>query len=100
MTYGSGRTYLSSKGKLPQKEHFAVIVYSQHYVAGDQRSIDTPGHGYPGGYESSIEYIAFDSEEDLKQWIRENQRFSSGKSYDVISAKPVKIETEIQVKVS
>lgn len=55
------------------KEHFSILVYktSSTYVPGDERSRTNPGHGYPGGYETTndIYHYVTTSEKVLNEAI-------------------------------
>lgn len=73
---------------------------SSHWVEGDQRSRDCPGHGYPEGWETTISLSLheFDTADQLTSWL-ERQRGFSNKEYRLIQFEELKAETTISVQV-
>lgn len=94
-------TYCSNGGDVPKGEHYAIIEFGQIYIEGDDRSKKNPGHGYPGGYESTVKYIAYT---DINEWTAEITRRQKDSFYKdkfvAIKSTPAKITTEIQVSIS
>lgn len=88
--------YVTQKTDLPITSHIAILVFSQRYIEGDERSRTNPGHGYPASYENKTEYIAFDSEDELARWIQINQHAS----FAVFHSTPKKVETRVSVSLS
>lgn len=78
----------------PQKIHSAAIVFKTQsvYHEGDERSRTNPGHGYPAHTEiiETIEYIPFNSKQEMDQWIInvETTKYNKPK-YKLIEAKPL-----------
>jgi hypothetical protein len=88
--------HVSQKSDLPTSEHLAVLIFSQRYVEGDERSRTHPGHGYPASYENEVKYVAFKSHEELTEWVSKNERAS----FAVINAVPKTIQTKLSVSLS
>lgn len=51
--------YVHSVEDMPKQDHWAIIDYSSIYVPGDEQSRTNPGHGYPGGTERIVLYLAY-----------------------------------------
>jgi hypothetical protein len=73
----------------------AVIYNDTIYHEGDERSRTHPGHGYPAYTETVQKFKEFKNEEELKLWIKRNERTT----YKVISYKELKVTTEVVIKV-
>lgn len=65
--------YVTNKNQLPKIGHCAVLVFSSIYIPGDERSRTHPGHGYPETTEEVVKYIAFDTEQELTDWVAANE---------------------------
>ncbi len=82
-----------------EKDKYYYCVYetveSRHYVEGDQRSRDAPGHGYPAGYETVIKstFYKFNNEEELKKWIQRNEN----KNFIILEARKLSFKKDIQI---
>ena len=93
--------YVEIPSRLPARLHYAALVFSHITIPGDQRSIDHPGHGYPEHTESTVNYIAFDNESDMRLWVaREETSGYEKKNYRIISACPTKLNVKVVVDVS
>lgn len=63
----------------PDKQHYAIIIFDSKsvYHEGDQRSKDSPGHGYPAHTEkiNSFQYLSYLTkdvwEQDIKKFYKE-----------------------------
>ncbi len=82
--------------EVPKNEHYAVIVTETVYHEGDERSRTCPGHGYPAYTETFPKYIPFKGLLEFETWIKQNK----DKEFVAIKAIPLKITTEIVVKVA
>lgn len=51
--------YANTPNEIPAGEHWAIITGSTITVPGDERSRQSPGHGYPEHTESVITYQVF-----------------------------------------
>jgi len=82
----------------PAHDHFGVLVFGTRYVEGDERSKTNPGHGYPGGYEPTTTYIAFNNFDELSVWIAARTTDGEHKPFVVMESAPKKVVTTTQVK--
>lgn len=92
--------YCHGKKDIPTATHFAALVFGSVYVPGDQRSVDAPGHGYPAHSEATVDYIAFDSTEEMQGWVeKEMQHRFSEPNFTIIqaTARPVTTKTTVEV---
>ena len=90
MGYINERTYVRRASDIPVENHFAVIESDSRYIEGDQRSRDYPGHGYPASTEQFVQYIAFKSEDAVKEYIR-----AAKTDYRVLKITPVIVSTSV-----
>jgi hypothetical protein len=97
-TNRSRPTYVSSKSQMPTKEHWAIIEYSHIYVPGDERSRTHPGHGYPASNQPVLNYIAFDSKEDLEKYFQEHSTMKI-ENVTIIHVKPAVAKTVVSIEV-
>lgn len=74
---------------------------SSHWVEGDERSRTNPGHGYPGGYETTTTTTIneFDTIEQLTAWLTRQAKFYKDRKYRLIQFEELKAETTISVAV-
>jgi len=72
----------------PKKQHFAAVVFSSIYIEGDERSRTNPGHGYPAEWRSTSEYIVFDDEAEMNEWVRARVD-NKEKNYIILRAEPL-----------
>lgn len=84
--------------KIPTTEHWAIIETRYTWVPGDQRSIDHPGHGYPGGNVESIDYHSFPSEAEMIAYI--DRRGLKVGSFSALHVTPLVVSTKTVVSVS
>lgn len=95
---GSQMKYIYDKDTIPKTAHYAVLEFSSVYIPGDERSRTNPGHGYPAHSESTVNYIAFESEYELNNWVQKQQNSPyTQKNWAIIHAEPktVKVTTHI-----
>lgn len=64
--------YCTRLSDIPNTPHWAVLESNSITIPGDQRSRDCPGHGYPESTNWYLTYIAFDSKQELEQWVQRN----------------------------
>lgn len=88
---------ITQHAQMPTEPHWAIVKYSTIHHAGDQRSIDHPGHGYPAYTESIVTYETFVSESAWKDAIQVLE--SRNTTYSAMKVFPAKIETELVVTV-
>ena len=81
---------------VPTDRHFAILKFSKIWIEGDERSKQFPGHGYPGHDKEYCEYIIFENEKILSDWIVEHPN----EKYVVLDAKKAKINIETNVKIT
>lgn len=74
---------------------FAVVYNESVYHEGDERSRTHPGHGYPAYTETLQLFKEFKNENDLKDWIKRNER----RVFKVIKYEELKVKTEIVINV-
>jgi hypothetical protein len=84
---------------LDNKEFYAVSVESNYYVEGDERSLTNPGHGYPAHTVSYSEFIRFDTKDELKNWIENNNRAYNSKKFEAFICKPLKVKTALSIDI-
>lgn len=69
----STKRYIKQPGDLLAGEHCLILTFREEYIEGDERSRTHPGHGYPGGYQTSVTCTAYKNRED---WEKEIQTLS------------------------
>jgi hypothetical protein len=77
---------------VPSTPHFAAIVFSTIYIPGDERSRTNPGHGYPASSEPVVNYIVFESREEMEEWVTNQEGYYSKKDYRIIEATPLSVK--------
>ena len=88
-------------GDIPDGPHWAIVVFGSIYIPGDERSRTNPGHGYPGGTESTTSYYVC---KDEAEWQQEVERRASSIGQDpygffAISATRAVIRTRTIVEI-
>lgn len=94
--------YVHSKQEFNPGSHFAVLVFSYVHIPGDERSRTNPGHGYPAEDRPVVQYISFDSRDEMERWVqREESRRNvrAGANYQVIEVKPLAVSVKAVVAV-
>jgi hypothetical protein len=81
--------------KIPDYEHYAIITFDQQTIPGDQRSKESPGHGYPEHTIESMEYEPHRSIDTLKERIK--YLMSGNKKYKVLKVKPVNVTAKVLI---
>lgn len=81
----------------PKKDHYAILTFGSIYIPGDERSRTNPGHGYPGGSESTTTYTAYldinEWKKDIEFYIRNNRSFVPL----VVKIPTIKTETTVNI---
>jgi hypothetical protein len=72
---------------------YGVITTRQIYHEGDERSRTNPGHGYPAYTETATDFREFETQDDLKRWLKS----TTEKNYRVIEFQDIKVETEVVI---
>lgn len=94
--------YISNKQECRTGPHFAALVFSTIHIPGDERSRTNPGHGYPAENKPVVEYITFDSRDEMERWVNDQERKAaqySRKDYQVIEVKPLAVEVKSSVSI-
>lgn len=92
--------YINTKTAAISEPHFAALVFSSIHIPGDGRSQTNPGHGYPAENKPIIQYIAFDSREEMEKWVtREESRKHGKDDYQIIEVQPMQVEIKATVSV-
>lgn len=87
--------------EIPTKPHFAAIVSGSITIPGDERSRTCPGHGYPESTQSTRDYIAFESEVEMNEWVAKRQeREWERHNFRVLFVSPCEISVSTKVAVS
>lgn len=84
--------------KIPTTEHWAIIRTTQTWVPGDQRSIESPGHGYPEHTVESIDYLSFPTEAEMIDYI--DRRGLKVGSFSALHVTPLTVTTKTVVSVT
>lgn len=87
--------YITNINDVPQIPHLAILLFTTRYVEADQRSADSPGHGYPARNEPAVQYLSFDSQPEVVRWLSRNPNAD----YQVIDARPRKVETTVTIRI-
>jgi hypothetical protein len=81
--------------KIPDYEHYAIITFDQQIVPGDQRSKESPGHGYP---EHTIELMEYEPHRNIDTLKKRIEYLMSGNiEYNVLKVKPVNVTTKVLI---
>jgi hypothetical protein len=80
---------------VPEQPHYAIITVLSIYTPGDERSRTNPGHGYPAGTDTYLEYKAFTDRDEWEGRIELLMR--AGTSFRAITATPAKVSTKVTV---
>ena len=84
---------------IPRTKHYAIIseTSTSVYHEGDERSRTNPGHGYPAYTETikSIQYEVCKTLEEVEALVKYYN--GKGKTFTVIEATPMAVETKIVV---
>ncbi len=94
--------HITTKQKARTGPHFAALVFSSIHIPGDERSQTHPGHGYPAENKAVVEYIAFDSRDEMERWVSKQEdraSYYSRKDYQVIEVKPLTVEVKASVSI-
>lgn len=86
---------ITRSSQVPTTAHWAVIEDNSIYVPGDQRSNESPGHGYPAENVNYVAYHAFDTEAELIEWVSMRQRYA--KDYTVLYVEPKTIKQSFSI---
>lgn len=72
---------------------YAVIYAKQVHHEGDERSRTNPGHGYPAYTENFETIKKFDTQEQLKTWIKN----TSESKFEVIEYQELTFQKEVVI---
>ena len=97
--------YITTKKEARTEPHFAALVFTTVHIPGDERSRTHPGHGYPAEAKSIVQYITFESREELEGWVLEQEsKVKVSKywreDYQVIEVKPLTVSVVKGVTIS
>jgi hypothetical protein len=87
--------YHNTKEGFPIGVHYGAIVFTSIYIPGDDRSRSSPGHGYPESTEHVCQYISFDNEGEMRNWVKEQREGT----YQLIECKPLSVKLHVSVQV-
>ena len=93
--------YISDKSEIPTTPHWALLEFGTIHIPGDERSRTHPGHGYGETTESTIKYMAFDSQEEITAYLQKenNSLFGSRlEKYQAVFVQPKFVTTTVTVK--
>lgn len=80
---------------------YCVLHKTTEHVAGDQRSIDCPGHGYGAHTVERNEVIEFKDYNAFLEWVNLQERLSYGKKeYRAYKCQRLTIRKNITVDVT
>jgi len=82
-------------GSIPTREHYVILTQRHLSIAGDQRSIDHPGHGYGALDEYIIEYDAYTNEGEWKAKITE--LVATKVKFKAFYVEPAVVKTHLEV---
>jgi hypothetical protein len=83
--------------KIPNTEHWAVLVNVITTVPGDERSRSNPGHGYPEHTVESIDYEAFT--DYIRFENRVLQLTERKATFTAVKVQPLVVETTVSIKI-
>ena len=94
--------YIYKADQLPKLQHFAALVFGTIHIPGDERSRTHPGHGYPAQDRRIVDYVAFDGESQMLDWVRQQEAKTAmlKPQYRIIMARPCEIIVKTEVTVS
>lgn len=83
-----GGVYCINVSDIPTCKHWVIVLFDTIHIPGDQRSIQSPGHGYPAHSEITLKYVAFKDHESWKGAIEyltvEKQKFRAFEAHPAI----------------
>jgi len=87
---------------IPKGEYYVAMEQVVTNIPGDERSRTNPGHGYPASTEYSMRFVVFESEDEMKGYVKEKQDRSYGNrnDYKILYVKVPTITTKVEVGVS
>lgn len=95
------RKWCHKLADVPPGDHFAILEFSSVYIPGDERSQQYPGHGYPGGNEPIVVYIAYTDEQEWKRDVIEHTTSkTSSSSFVAVRIKRAHISVNVEVDVN
>jgi len=77
---------------------FAALVKSSYTIPGDERSRTNPGHGYPEETVEYIQFLPFESEDEMGKWVASQTKYSFHSHFNIIQYDEVEVETKVVVK--
>jgi len=98
MSYLHNTIFVHSKKEVPEGEHYAILIFGQINIPGDERSRTHPGHGYPAHMVSNIEYRAFTKKEDWEAEIVSMEKDPHHKKYIATKIKPATTTVKVEVQ--
>jgi hypothetical protein len=86
--------------EIPDGKHYAALEFSTVTIPGDERSRTNPGHGYPEEIKVVANYIQFDDEEAMKEWVMDKKVSDRGKeNYCILEAQKLGVKLSMVVEV-
>lgn len=90
--------FVHSKKEVPSQDHWAILIFGQINIPGDERSRTHPGHGYPAHMVSNIEYRAYTKKEDWEAAIIEMEKDHTHKDYIATKIKAATTTVKVEVQ--
>jgi len=92
--------FVGSKDQIPDKQHFAILIFDSIVIPGDERSKSHPGRGYSEHTQTTISYRAYLKEEDWKAAIREMEgKVFGNHNYVALRVNPAKIIPKFDIEI-
>lgn len=89
----TNRTFVSDLKDLPSSAHYAVLVQETRYESGYDHYASSVAVPY-------VTYIAFDNEQALTEFLKQETESRNRKDIRVLYVKPMTVETQISVRVA
>lgn len=85
--------WIHSKSEMPCGPHFAVVVFSTY-----QEDL-YPHEGYGPSTSYKADYIVFDTQEEWKNYIKEQMLSRHPDNFVAIEATPAQVKTKIEIEI-
>jgi hypothetical protein len=87
--------YVSEEKDIPDVEHWAIFKGDSVHIPGDERSRQSPGHGYPAGDRKFISYEVYLTQEKLMAEIKDLEK--NNRLYKVAKITPMKVTKTVNI---
>lgn len=89
--------YCHKATDIPEGAHLVVLAEERIHIPGDERSRTSPGHGYPAEDKDTWNYIVFEDQEELQDWVERNLDF---RHFVVLQANRLTVRKRVTVDIS